>query len=128
MDAAMAEEISLRVLPQAVADEKAGPRLAQLRPAIRRLGGANVRRLILRIFDELADGCYEDKRVSRAFGLSPAALSRFAGTRWESASGSRPPDLFANAARVLAAYEPFTEAAKQAGVWDQVQMTLQNAR
>ena len=128
MDAAMAEEISLRGLPQAVADEKAGPRLDDQRPAIRRLGAANVRCLVLLIFEQLAEGRYEEKRIADAFGISRATLSRFAGSQWQAISGDAPPDLWANVAQVLASYEPFTEAAKQAGVWDQVQMTLQNTR
>jgi len=122
------QEIALHGLPDVIAEEKAEKNLHKQRPAIRALGGPMLKRLILQIFDDLRDGCYEEKRLAQAFGLSRPTLSRFAGSRWKSRSSTSPPDLWLNVARTLASHAALTEAAKEAGVWQQVQRTLETAR
>jgi hypothetical protein len=125
-DALVRQESGLEGLPQAVADEKASSILS-LRPAIQALGKSGVRALVLRIFTDLIEGHYEEKRVAGLFGLSAATLTRFAGSRWRLAPGVRPPDLWTNVGRWLSSKVPLVEAAKEAGIWDDVQRTLQVA-
>ena len=121
------QEIALHGLPDVIAEEKA-ENLHEQRPAIQALGGPMLKQLILRIFDDLRDGCYEEKRLAQAFNLSRPALSRFAGSRWRTRPSARPPDLWLNVARTLASHTAYTEAAEEAGVWQQVQQTLEMAR
>ena len=110
---------------KAVADEKAQD-IASQRPAVRVLGKRKLRRMIRRIFEELAGGDYVDADIAREFDLSKATFSRFAGSRWprREDDGAGVPDLWRNTARVLANVPVFREAAKAAGVWPNVQKAL----
>jgi AraC-like DNA-binding protein len=114
------EEVSLRGLANVVADEKAG-NIRQQRPAIQGLGRATLRRLIHKIFEHLSDDRYEEREIANAFGLSAPTFSRFAGHRWRLAAQARPPDLWANTARLIAGHKVFVEVAQEAGVWPRVQ-------
>lgn len=120
------KEVRLKGLAVVVADEKADT-LDQQRPAIQKLGRPGLRQLILDIFEDLATGCYEEKRLAGAYGLNRASFSRFAGSRWHSSAEGRPPDLWANMAETLAIHETFVEVAKQAGVWEGVEAVLEKS-
>jgi hypothetical protein len=120
------QDINVHGLAKAIADEKAA-NIGVQRPAIQKLGQSRLRALILRIFVDLGDGCYEERRIAEAFGLSRPALSRFAGSRWQSRPGSRPPDLWVNVARTLAGHEPFAEAARAFGAWPGVEAALRDS-
>jgi hypothetical protein len=111
-----AASISVVGLAQAVADEKAANIDAQ-RDAIQSLGAVSLKRMILRIFTDLSDGCYHEMDIADEFLLAKATMSRFAGSRWDRANGGRIPDLWANTAQVLSRAEDFMEAAQDAGVW-----------
>jgi len=113
------EKLRARGLPETVADEKA-EHIHLQRPAVQALGAPALRRLILRIFDGLFDGCYEEKHLAREFGISRATFSRFAGSRWLRGPSAKPPDLWRNVAHVLASHEALAEAAEQAGIWEEV--------
>ena len=119
------QELQDHGLAKVVADEKAASIDLQ-RPAIRALGKSRLKKLILRIFENLAQEAYEEKRLADAFGVSRATFTRFAGSRWEAASARRVPDLWANTAQTLATHGPFMEAAQEAGVWDNVELILAN--
>ena len=119
-------EITVRGLAQVVADEK-GHTLHRQRPAIRALGKPSLRRLILRIFEGISEDHYRDGVLARAFGLSKATFSRFAGSRWRIQLGGPTPDLWANTAGVLAHHTAFIETAKEAGVWPQVTQVLRES-
>jgi len=119
------EDITVHGLAKVIADEKA-ENLGLQRPAIQALGRSRLRALIVRIFGDLGDGCYEEKRLAEEFGLSRAALSRFAGSRWRSRPRSRPPDLWVNVARTLAGHKPFAEAARAFGAWPRVETALRD--
>lgn len=112
-------------LAQAVANEKAANLQAQ-RSSIRSLGAPRLRELVLRVFADLEEGIYEEKRLAETFGLSRATFTRFAGSRWRTGSKQRVPDLWANTAHTLANDRSFTQAAVEAGVWDDVQRILGN--
>ena len=117
-------KIDARGLTTVVADEKA-ENMDRQRPAIRALGESALRQLIRCILGDLSDGCYEEKRLAQAFGLSRATFSRFAGSRWRTHPSARPPDLWANVAQTIANHQPLVEAAKDAGVWGRVEHLLQ---
>ena len=113
----------LHGLPKTVAEEKVEA-IDRQRPAIRALGPESLHRLILRIFDDLADSTFSDGEIAREFGLSKATFSRFAGSRWHMGDerngpdGSPAiPDLWRNTAGVLAADEDMADVAREAGVW-----------
>ena len=117
------EEIGVRGLSRVLADEKGG-RCDSQRPAIRALGPNGIRRLVRRIFTDLSEESYQEKDVARAFGLSSATLSRFAGIRWRQGCSGHIPDLWRNTAHVLASTRTFIQVAEEAGVWQQVRDCL----
>lgn len=116
-------EVTTRGLAETVAGEKVS-NLEGQRKAIRALGGPQLRRLILRIFEDLSRGCYRDSAVASAFGISKATFSRVAGSRWQTNSKSAVPDLWANTARVLAHHPDFVEMAREAGVWPKIEVIV----
>ena len=119
------EQISARGLATVVADEKAED-LHKQRPAIQYLGKDALERLIMRVFEDLVEGRYEEKALAEEFRLSRPTFSRFAGSRWRTSVSGRPPDLWANVAQTLANHAAFMEAAEEAGVWPQVEDVLRN--
>lgn len=120
--ASLEEAITLHGLASVVASEKAD-NIDLLRPAIRAIGRQKLHSLVLRIFEALSDGNYEEKALAEAFGLSRPTFSRFAGSQWRRSEGAVP-DLWKNVAQTLAQHELFTEAARNAGVWEQVEGIL----
>jgi len=117
------EQIRTEGLAATVAQEKV-ENIEKQRPAIRALGGDSLQRLIRRIFQELSEERYEEQALARAFGLSKATLSRFAGSRWRLGRSGRVPDLWLNVAQTLAGHSRFVELARDAGVWDRVEALL----
>jgi hypothetical protein len=112
-----------------VAEEKA-TKIEDQRRAIRHLGAETLKKLVIRIFDDLAHDDYNLTRVAEYFGLSKSTLSRFAGARWTVANQRSPgremPDLWENTARVLASYPVFREVARESGVWPEAESALKN--
>ncbi|MHC4370847.1 MAG: hypothetical protein ACYSW8_24820, partial [Planctomycetota bacterium] len=117
------EEMSTRGLAGFVAEEKA-ENITDQRPTIRALGPRRLRKLIMTVFDSLAEDRFNAEQISMDYDLSKATFSRFAGSRWASnndnSDGRDIPDLWQNTAHVLAGHEDFVTAARQAGVWDRV--------
>lgn len=117
------EEISAHDLGGFVAEEKA-ENITDQRPTIRALGPSQLKKLIMTVFDSLAEDRFNAERIAMDYDLSKATFSRFAGSRWvdgDDISGGRDiPDLWRNTAHVLAGHEDFVTAARQAGVWDRV--------
>lgn len=112
----------IRDLARTVADEKAA-HIESQRPAIKKLGPERLKRLILRIFDELSAGSFNAGQIAESFGLSGATFSRFASNHWHHAADSGAsgvPDLWSNTAGVLASDSAFTEAARNAGIFDTI--------
>jgi hypothetical protein len=106
-------------LADTVAQEKAR-NIQNLRPAMRRMGRRNLERCVLQIFSALAAGDYNATRVAEQYGISKAALSRFAGTAWfektKERESVRIPDLWRNTAMVLAGNPVFMETVLTSGV------------
>ena len=119
------EQISVKGLADAVACEKA-ENISSQRPAIQKLGSQKLQKLVLKIFETLADGEYEALSIAKSFGISPATLSRFAGMSWSNDTGNElpVPDLWLNTAQVLAEHSVFTEIAENAGVLSRVKEIL----
>jgi hypothetical protein len=119
------DELTVKKLAEVIADEKAKAIDSQ-RPAIRQLGRVRLKKLIVEIFESLSCGTYEALSLARDFGVSPATLSRFAGSRWSGEDGSNKPvpDLWVNTARMLSGEPVFVEAAQSAGVFSRVQQVL----
>ena len=89
------------------------------RRAIRTLGPAKLEKLVIAVFDNILEQEMTEEELARKFGLSKAAFSRFAGSRWakkRDGSCGRIPDLWLNTAHVLAHYPKFVQLAEQAGV------------
>lgn len=120
-------EITVDGLAIAVATEKVD-NIDLQRPSIRELGIGLLKHMILEIFDEIAYGDYYDKGIAQKYDLGKATFSRFAGSRWNrgTGTGGHIPDLWANTARVVAADVDFIAAAKETGVWRNVQQLLES--
>ncbi len=120
-------EVSMKGLAQALADEKAKS-IDSLRPSIQTLGKVKLKKMIMNIFSALEGGEYDAGKIAGSYGLSKATYSRFAGTHRAKSSnapdGHGMADLWENLAGVLANHAQFAEAARSAGVWDQVQLIV----
>lgn len=116
-------DISVHGLAKAVADEKAD-NLYRQRTSIQELGKKALKKLILRIFQDISDECYEEKGLAEMFGLSRATFSRFAGSRWRMRPSEQPPDLWLNVAQTMAHHTSFIEAAEEIGAWKQIENIL----
>ncbi|MBN1551690.1 hypothetical protein JW979_09480 [bacterium] len=103
----------------------------QLRPAIQSLGKENVKRLVLRILNDLEDGKYNSSQILIDFNLSKSALSRFAGIRWdksfESAAEQGIPDLWRNVAEVVMSDPDSFESAVSAGVKEIIRAVFESS-
>ena len=103
-------------LPEFVAREKAMSIDLQ-RPAIAALGKRALERLVLDIFENLDGREKPDEDIARKYGLSKAALSRFAGSTWpRNGDSTNTPDLWRNTAHVLSTVPEFIDVAERAGV------------
>ncbi len=116
-------------LAQTVADEKAD-NIESQRPAIKKLGPEMLKKLILRVFDELSTGSFNARTIAESFGLSGATFSRFASNHWHTGNdpGVSVPDLWKNTAGVLAFDGKFTEAARSAGIFDKIRTIAKSQR
>lgn len=104
-------------LAEAVAREKV-QNIEKQRPAIRKLGPKSLAELVRQVFLDLDAEDYEQKKVAAKFGLSPATLSRFAGTDWrqKDTKDQQIPDLWRNTAQVVSQIPVFREVAEEAGM------------
>ena len=123
MPPAMQDQISVKGLAEAVAIDKT-ENIKQQRRTIQRLGRVKLAQLIRTVFTSLAHGDYLEKDVASRFGLSPATLSRFAGSRFrsilEDVIVTNVPDLWRNTAGVLSSHPDFVIAAQKSGVWKRI--------
>jgi len=111
-------------IAKAVVEEKAR-NIHLMRPSVRILGRTKLGKLITRIFEQITEGCYDEKKLAQRFGLSQSSLTRFAGSRWQISANSRPPDLWSNLAHLLAKNGTvFSSVAKACGIWKQVQEVI----
>jgi hypothetical protein len=127
LDWLVEHEITTRGIAAFIADEKA-IRVSKMRPSIAALGPDGVRRLVLRLFEAIENGLYDNRAIAIEFGLSPASLSRFFPRRWQPDDHRPIPPFYANLCQALAAYAPFTEIARKAGVWKTVRRLLNERR
>ena len=111
-------------IAKAVVDEKA-KNIHLMRPSVRILGRTTLRKLITRIFEQITEGCYDEKKLAQRFGLSQSSLTRFAGSRWQILANSRPPDLWSNLAHLLSKNgTAFSSIARSCGIWKKVQEVI----
>ena len=126
LDWLVEHEITTRGIAAFIADEKAVS--SELRPSIAALGPDGVRCLVLRLFEAIENGLYDNRAIAAEFDMSPASLSRFAPRRWRPDDQRPIPPFFDNICQTLAAYAPFTEIARKAGVWKTVRRLLNERR
>jgi hypothetical protein len=113
-------------LARFVADEKSAD-IENQRRSIKNLGAERLKQLVLRIFEDLDAGTFQDHRIAEDFGLSKSTFSRFAGSQWRTSRADNIPDLWLNTAQVLSTRPEFKEAAVEAGVWGEVEKVLKKA-
>jgi len=113
----------VNILAELTADKKVAE-LKSLRPSIRALGPVKIRLLVLEILYGLTHDSYRDIETAKNFGLSKAALSRFAGSRWGKGKDLSPPDLWRNVFEVAAGDAKFTEAIVGLGIKGAIEKIL----
>lgn len=96
--------------------------LNALKPSIRKCGAEGVRTLVMARMQSLATGEKKDDALAREAGVSKAAYSRFAGSKWNSAM----PDLWRNVAKEISRDPVFREMAERAGVYRAAVEALRN--
>ena len=106
-------------LADSVAQKKV-EEIDSLRPAIKKLGGERLKRLILKIFFAVAEGEYQASRIAEQYGISKASLTRFAGSKWfekiEDNESVTVPDLWKNTAQILSGNPDFMEIVLTSGI------------
>ena len=115
-------------LATAVANEKA-ENISFQRPAIQALGPDKLKDLVCQIFESIVGGKLKAQPLAKEFGLSDAAFSRFASTRWSRVPNlkfSNVPDLWSNTAQVLATNPDFSAAAGRAGVLTTISQIIES--
>lgn len=116
------DPIDMDGLVEQVAEVKV-QRIAQQRPAVRRIGAANLKNLIVSVFEAIQDEGTCDERLAEEAGLSKATFSRFCGSRWNTSSSI--PDLWRNTARIIHSNPKFREVAEDAGVWPAIKIVVE---
>lgn len=122
------KEMATNGLAETLANEKAD-QIESQRPAIRLLGKQKLKTLIHKTFDNLMNHGKDYQYILSEFGLTKATYNRFAGSKWhenETEDSIRVPDLWKNAAHLLARHPDFVEVAQQTGVWKKVCQALGN--
>lgn len=117
-------ELAKEGLVDFVVREKA-MRINEQRDSIRSLGKRRLTKLIIRIFDELSTGHFEDRQIAMDFGLTRPTYSRFAGSRWEPEDDRDVPDLWLNVARTVRCCPTFRELANSTGMRKRIELVVQ---
>jgi hypothetical protein len=112
-------------LSKVIAEEKA-MNIQQQRPSIRALGETKLKKMILKIFENISYDDYKDGKIAKDFGITKASFCRFAGSRWQQTKSSIP-DLWRNTAQTLKDHPSFRQVAKEMGFWDQVITTIEKS-
>lgn len=125
LSALVSDELTVCGLAQMLAEEKSENFELQ-RPAIRHLGVWRLRQLIKEIIERVVRGDYVAAELAAKYNLSPATLSRFAGSQWRKEPPDNRysiPDLWRNAAQMLANHPECLEAAHVATIWQDSKTT-----
>ena len=107
-----------------LAEEKSATAHLQ-RDAIAALGPHGVRDLVGRVMSDVMADDYHPASVAADFGLSRSTMTRFAARHWRDDRTGLPSDLWLNAARLLGRNPLLIEAAKNAGLLDEVRRIAQ---
>ena len=106
-----------------IASEKAAT-IGQQRRAIRALGPEKLKTLVVTVLENVINPSTSDSAIATQFGISKGTLSRFAGRDWRKNRGldatNGVPDLYRNVSHLMGRTPRFIEAAKRAGIWDEL--------
>lgn len=90
------------------------------RDAIAALGPHGVRALVGRVMCDVMADDYHPASVAADFGLNRSTMTRFAARHWRDDRTGRPSDLWLNAVRLLGRNPRLIEAARSAGLLDEI--------
>ena len=113
----LCDQMQIHGIEQTLIQEKCD-RIDEQRPSIRNLGTKKLKLLIESIFQTISTNTSKDVTTARAFHLSKASYSRFAGSHWQPPCT---PDLWKNLAGIIARHPAYTELAQTQGVWKTIQ-------
>ena len=113
-------EMASKPLSVCIANEKAD-NLDSLRNSIARIGKEKVRELVVSIFDAISTDNYKPSVLAKDFGVSPAAMTRFASLKWKNSKGnSNIPQLWANTARYLVNLPQYSKILYETGLYNKL--------
>lgn len=109
--------------------EKIAAEFKDLKPSIRVIGRAKVKKLIIKILESRLkeDGC-KDTEIAKEFGLSKSAFSRFAGRWWKQGEITSVPDLWRNVGELVMGDAKYTSAILESGTKNNIEKTLRLVR
>lgn len=114
------KEARSKPLSECIANEKAD-NLDSLRNSIARIGKEKVRELVVSIFDGISTGSFRPSLLGREFGVSPAAMTRFASLKWRNGNGdSYIPQLWENTARYLVNLPQYSKLLYETGLYNKL--------
>lgn len=99
-----------------IANEKAD-NLDSVRISIARIGRDKVRKLVVAIFDAIDTANYRPSVLGREFGVSPAAMTRFASLKWDT-ENAKIPQLWQNVARYVVHLPQYSKMLYETGLYD----------
>ena len=86
-----------------------------------RIGKEKVRELVVSIFDGISTGSFRPSLIGREFGVSPAAMTRFASLKWRNGNGdSYIPQLWENTARYLVNLPQYSKLLYETGLYNKL--------
>ena len=117
-------EMKVRPLSECIANEKAD-NLDFLRSSIARIGKNKVRKLVMEIFDAIINDTYKPSVLGSKFGVSPAAMTRFASLKWSNGNGNTIPQLWLNLARYVVNLPQYSKMLYETGLYDKLCSVVQ---
>jgi hypothetical protein len=113
------KEVASKSLSECIANEKAD-NLDSLRVSIARLGKEKVQKLVVAIFDAISTDSYKPSVLGARFGVSPAAMTRFASLKWKNGNGNSIPQLWANTARYVVNLPQYSKMLYETGLYNKL--------
>ena len=122
------DEMTAKPLSECIANEKSD-NLNILRASIARIGKKKVKELVIAIFDAINTDTYKPSLLGAEFGISPAAMTRFASLKWSGNGDEKQlPDLWKNVARYTVNHSDYSKLLYETGLHDKLSSLVQESQ
>ena len=79
----------------------------------------------MEIFDAITNGNYRPSVLGAKYGVSPAAMTRFASLKWSNGNGNTVPQLWLNLARYVVNLPQYSKMLYETGLYDKLCSVVQ---